>query len=240
MTINTSVIRRQIENKAPEFKRYIDQVLQKTGMNVFISYYADRTDVYVFSGVIRDFLLGNIGIDKNRDYDFVISGMRHFAEPLILREELLYNRNKFGGLKINKDDYVFDIWGLEDTWGLVRKNVKHPDAKALAKSAFFNFSAIVFDYNSSSFIVSKEFCNFIISKKMDVVYKVNPHVESCIVSSFYYADQYNLKIGDELKKWIIKYYSKRVDYKPAQVKRFGHVIYDNDQIGNLVEMLVDM
>lgn len=236
---NSTEIQRKISKRAPEFKHFIDKVLHDSGMGAFISYFAKKTNVYVFSGVIRDFLLGEPNIDTIHDYDFVISGFNHIPIPTALNKQLSCKRNKFGGLKINKDNFIFDVWDLEETWGLVNQRVVRPDAKALTKSAFFNFSAIVFDYNNPSFIISKEFCDFYMSKKIDVVYKVNPYVESCIVNSFYYAHQYGLGIGDSLKKWILESYSKYADYETAQMNHFGHVIYENVQIKKFVENLND-
>lgn len=236
---NSVEIQRKISKRAPEFKRFIDKVLHDSGMDAFIRYFAKKTNVYVFSGVIRDFLLGEPNVDRVHDYDFVISGFNHIPIPAEVDGQLAYKRNKFGGLKISKDSYLFDVWDLEETWGIVNQRVKKPDAEALTKSAFFNFSAIVFDYNKSNFIISKEFCDFYMSKKIDVVYKINPYVESCIVNSFYYAHQYGFGIGDSLKKWILESYSKNADYETTQVNRFGHVIYENMQIEELVENLND-
>jgi hypothetical protein len=235
---NPIEIQQKISERAPEFKHFIDKVLHDSGMDSFIRYFAEKTNVYVFSGVIRDFLLGEHNADSVHDYDFVISGFNHISIPAEVYAQLVYKRNKFGGLKINKDSYLFDVWDLEETWGIVNQRVKKPNAEALAKSAFFNFSAIVFDYNKSNFIISKEFCDFYISKKMDVVYKSNPYVESCIVNSFYYAHQYGFGIGDSLKKWILECYSKNADYETVQVNHFGHVIYENEQIESLVMSLI--
>ena len=226
-----------IGNQASAFQCYIDNVLHENEMFDFFDFFSSQTDVYVFSGVIRDFLLGYNQYGENRDYDFVIRHFNDITFPRGLINGSACERNKFGGIKIVKGRSCFDVWGLEDTWGIVNKGEKDPDVFSLLQSTFFNFSSIVFDYKNSKFIIGDDFCKFYQTKSMDVVYKTNPYKESCIVSAFYYANRYDLIIGSRLKKWIVNNYSKQNDYQSVQIKRFGRVVYNNKEIEYLVGSL---
>lgn len=230
-------IRKRIEKEAPSFRSYIDSILFGTKMSELINYFLEQTEVYVFSGVIRNYLLGYYDIGNNRDYDFVVANLKNIEIPECFTKDLHYKRNKFGGYKIQENDSEFDIWGLEDTWGIVKKKERNPDATTLIRSAFFNFSAIAFDYNKSQFVFGDDFCRFYQSQKMDIVYTPNPFRESCIVNSLYYSQKYKLEIGPGLKKWIIRNHSSKTDYVPAQIKRYGQVIYDKCQIEDFVDSL---
>lgn len=226
-----------IDDQALAFRCYIDKVLHENEMFDFFDFYSKRTDVYVFSGVIRDFLLGHARNGENRDYDFVIHHFNDIEFPNELMKNGVCMRNKFGGIKLVKGDCVFDVWGLEDTWGILNKGEKNPNVFSLLQSTFFNFSSIVFDYNNSKFVVGDDFYKFYQTRRMDVVYKTNPYKESCIVSAFYYASRYDLKMGSRLKKWIINNYCKHSDYQSVQIKRFGRVMYNNKEIESLVGSL---
>lgn len=232
-------IRSRIEKEAPSFKSYIDNILYGTRMSKLINFFLGQTEVYVFSGVIRNYLLGYGDAGNNRDYDFVVANLKKIEIPEYFIKDLHYKRNKFGGYKILENGSEFDIWGLEDTWGIVKKKETNPDATALIQSAFFNFSAIAFDYNKSQFVFGDDFCRFYQSQKMDIVFSPNPFRESCIVNSLYYSQKYKFEIGPGLKKWIIKNHSSKANYIPAQIKRYGRVIYDRTQIENFVNSLED-
>lgn len=232
-------IRSRIEKEAPSFKSYIDNILYGTRMSKLINFFLEQTEVYVFSGVIRNYLLGYGDAGNNRDYDFVVANLKKIEIPEYFIKDLHYKRNKFGGYKILENGSEFDIWGLEDTWGIVKKKETNPDATALIQSAFFNFSAIAFDYNKSQFVFGDDFCRFYQSQKMDIVFSPNPFRESCIVNSLYYSQKYKFEIGPGLKKWIIKNHSSKANYIPAQIKRYGQVIYDRTQIENFVNSLED-
>ncbi len=55
----------------------------------------------------------------------------------------------------------------------------------LLNSVFFNFTSIVYDYNSEKFIYDLNFLNFLQSRKIEIVNEENPDAELCFVNIYH-------------------------------------------------------
>ena len=186
---------------------------------------SEQTNVYVFSGIIRNFFLG---YPEVRDLDIVISRNR-IVIPRKYISSLHVEKNSFGGRKYFIGDLKLDFWFLQDTWG-IQEERKRPNVNTLIKSSFFNFSAIAYDFNNRKFIYTQEFRNFLSSNTLDIVYEKNPNIPLCIVNTIYYTQKFDLSIGDKLCIWFIKNYNNDVDYEPIQKCHWGLVRYSNSII----------
>ena len=71
----------EIEQQNLSFKRYIQMFLLDYKSWELLLQISRQTDVYIFSGVIRNFLLGYI---ENRDLDIVIRNINSIIVYLIL------------------------------------------------------------------------------------------------------------------------------------------------------------
>ena len=197
-----------------------------------------QTHVYIFSGVIKNFLLGFL---EHRDLDLVVSHKHklkfHIGKLLSLGLSEI-RRNKFNGVKLVLDHMEVDIWRIEDTMGIVDMQLLSTPENLL-KTCFFNFSSIVYDYNESKFIYGEDFCKFLLTRELDVVYEENPFVESCIVSTFYYAEKYELSVSKKLCNWIRTHYEEGMDFQKVQLKRFGKSYLSNEVISKIVSLLAE-
>ena len=108
-----------IDHQAKSFKLFIDKFILSPEARRAIDEISKHSSVYIFSGIIRDFLTGVI--DTVRDCDIVINRSPEFKIPVALLRKARYKRNQFGGLKIMSDDMSLDVWFLEDTWGIVKE-----------------------------------------------------------------------------------------------------------------------
>jgi len=182
------------------------------------------TDVYIFSGVIRNFLLG---FKENRDMDVVVLDMdavNVYAEE-IQRGDI--SRNSFGGYKVKVDGITIDIWALENTWGIVEKNMRRTPY-SLARTAFFNFSSIVYDLNRKVFIFENDFCFFLRTNAMDVVFTENPNITLCILNTIYYAKKYKFPVAFDLCKWIISHYREDLPFDDVEKAHFNSKVVSED------------
>ena len=224
-------IRRTINSQAQSFGLYIDQRIGEAGISQLFHYVAEQGDVYVFSGIIRNFLLGYL---DNRDIDFVISIPKTLNIPVRLLRGTTITKNKFGGVKIQKNGFNIDVWNIGSTWrGDSRKVISSPHS--LLKTAFFNFSSIVYDYHQKRFIYDDTFCRFKEKNIVDVVNVENPFPSACVVSTLHYAATYEFEIGDKLRRWIVRHYDQSADFVNIQIKRYGAVLYDNSTIDEFVK-----
>ena len=221
-----------IQKQAASFGQYIDRVLSENNAKELIDSVSAQVPVFVFSGVIRDFFLNKYAI---RDIDFVIMNSKEVNIPLSLLRPITIGKNRFDGYKLLSKDLTIDCWDVAKTWGIRQEGMKET-AESLLKTAFFNFSAIVYDYNRKEFLISDDFCKFLVTHTMEVIFPKNPKIETCIVNTLYYADHFDFKIGRSLRNWIIKNYRLDLDFASAQMRRYQQVFYSNEVIRFFVEI----
>lgn len=224
-----------IDRQAKSFKLFLDRFILSPKVRIAIEEISKHSSVYIFSGVIRDFLTGVI--DIVRDCDIVINRGEEFKMPLSLFKKTRYIRNQFGGLKIFGDNMSLDVWFLEHTWGIVKEG-DTPDVHSLLKRTFFNFSSIVFDYTNEKFIYREEFEEFLKTNTMEVVYPLNPNNELCIVNTFYFSDKCGIAIGRSLKQWIRSHYDEKMDFETVQTRHFQNIIYSNETVRKRVMEII--
>ena len=213
-----------IHEREVAFKNYLElNVLSEKAFALFNSV-AKQTNIYIFSGVIRNYLLG---FQENRDVDVVITNINSIGFKPGDLQDCQISKNSFGGYKIHIDNLTIDAWGIESTWGLVQKNMRFTP-NSLIKTAFFNFSSIAYDYNYRRFVFGDDFCRFLKTRAMDVVFPENPNKTLCVLSTIYYAKKYSFSISYGLCKWIVSNYSLDMPFDEVQEKHFHYVVASED------------
>lgn len=233
MAKKLSEIKELIESREIPFYHFLEEVIDTNVFN-FIELMSQKTNVYLFSGIIRNYFLKNSII---RDVDIVIESDDKI-QSLIKKYE--YRINSFGGYKVMINDMEIDIWRMDKTWAInYHQTILNFDLdKYIPNTAFFNFSAIIYSINKKEFIYTKHFLRFLRDKKMDVVYIPNANYHLCVVNSFYYSDKYNLKFSKHLSEIIKKIHSRiDKDYSSVQKKHFGEILYKNLEIEERLEKL---
>ena len=85
--------RKSIQSQSASFKLYVDNLLMHNSAKELVDYVAQQVPIYVFSGLIRDFLLGYL---NNRDIDFVLLDTPHLKLPYSMLRDICIKKNKFG------------------------------------------------------------------------------------------------------------------------------------------------
>lgn len=221
--INTRIF---IQSKSPSFERFLSSTVGILVWKV-LQWMCTQTDVYIFSGVIRNYFLGRLDC---RDLDIVVKSLAPLKELLDISPSV--HKNQFGGYKIKYSFIEIDIWELDKTWGIQAKNMKSTP-ESLVNSAFFNFSGILYNLNKHCFIISEPFCYFFNTKEMDLILEDNPCPELCIVNTFYYEQKYSFKISHNLKKWIIREYCNMQDKQRlirVQIHHYSKIYFNLNEI----------
>lgn len=104
-----------ISKQNRSFKIYLKGFLLDSDSWNLLTLISKQTNVYVFSGVIRNFLLGYL---ENRDLDIVIDNIDDISIPRKYLNKIDYKRNSFGGYKLKVGKIVVDTWDLNNTWGI--------------------------------------------------------------------------------------------------------------------------
>ncbi len=198
---------------------------------------SNHNHVFVLSGVIRDFLTGVY--EGARDFDIVLlqGNIKDSNIIKFLRQSKL-RKNSFGGVKIKHSNVVVDIWRMSDTWGLKKQNLTL-SPKSLIDTVFFNFSAIVYDFNNKKFIFDERFCSFLQSKTMDVVYPENPNIPLCLVNIYHYHNEYGYYVSERMTRWIKTHYKEEYDFEFVQKRHFGSILYPNKTIKEYINIIID-
>ncbi len=221
-------IKEQIIAQENAFYYFIKTFVLEDESWTLLNVLASHEQVYVLSGIIRDFLTGEY--EGVRDFDCVlVHGNIKDVDIIQFLRKSERKVNSFGGIKIKRPGEVIDIWRLADTWGIKNQKIV-PSTTALLDSVFFNFSAILYDFNNKKFIFNERFCQFLRTRTMDIVYPENPNIPLCLVNVLYYHLRYGYNVSLKLAKWIKQHYSNGDDLEEVQIKHFGHLLFANDYI----------
>lgn len=224
-----SEIREKVNSSSQDFLYFLRENLDEDVLH-FLKIISEVTNTYIFSGIIRNFFLK---INEIRDIDIILENEVELDKYL---EESVIKKNSFGGYKILINDTKIDLWFLEKTWAFQNQKTLHFDLdKMIPSTAFFNFSAIIFSLNESSFYFKSSFCSFLRDKEINLVYKPNFNYSLCIINSFYYSDKYKLRIADKLKKHLVYISKYSHDYDEVQLKHFGKEIYSKKEIEKRID-----
>lgn len=231
-------VRTSLIKQAPAFLEYLRQfVLDEMSFRLMMDI-SSKTDVYIFSGVIRNYLLGE---PCSRDVDIVVRDLDSVLLPQDDLDKYLISRNSFGGYKAVLGDLTIDIWDIKNTWMLSQRPSMKPTPYTLIETAFFNFSAIVFDIRRKAFVFGRDFIEFYHSKEIDVVNQLNPNVALCIINTMYYAIKLESPVRYKLCKWIVEHYKSDYPYEQVQMSHFHELLFsiaDIERFGKACEELL--
>ncbi|MEX2411905.1 MAG: hypothetical protein WD607_11170 [Candidatus Paceibacterota bacterium] len=234
MAKKLSEIEQIVKDQELSFYLYITEITPKE-LNEFIIKAIEKVDVYVFSGIIRNYFLNR---HELRDLDFVVEDISRIRE---LIENFEYRENSFGGFKINIGGMNVDLWETKNTWAFKYQNqIDYKLFRAIPNTSFFNFSSVIYHLNKKEFIFNKDFLRFLKSKELEISYSPNPNYQLCLLNTIYYSEKYRLTIGRELKKFLIEY-SKSMDsnFSEVQIKHFGKVIYSESEIKDKINLIIN-
>ncbi len=204
-------------------------------LSLLLDEYTQKSDVYVFSGIIRDFLLKRKKT-RVRDVDLVVTAIPDVDALSKIWKKYKGQRNSFGGAKFQYENISVDVWEMGKTWGIVEKK-EVPSVDALINSSFFNCTAIVFNVKEKVFVYNNHFSDFIENRILDIVYEKNPNQALCVVNSFLYMKKYDVTLSDRLKQWIRVVSQNINDYEKAQETHYHKIIYSNKKIEKLIKQL---
>ncbi|NIH20291.1 hypothetical protein [Morganella morganii] len=221
-------------NRFPDFTNEIINVLLE-----------EKNDVFLFSGIIRDYFLHR---DKKldfdvRDLDIVVLDINKFKKTI--ENKIKHKKNSFGGLKLYFNEITIDVWQTNLTWGLntiTKINNNNNIINILPETVFFNCSSILFDFQSKTFIEdnNNHFQSFIESKILDIVLEENPLPELCILNTIHYTNKYNLKVSEKLAYYVTSTFPKINKNRLMQIQKnhFNKIIYEINQLQREVEKLI--
>jgi len=220
-----------INSKAQEFKGYLKEILGDQNFSLLDEFSHD-VDIYIFSGIIKDFILEKDY--KPRDLDITYRGRISRKWKYLAEKNFDIAINHFGGYKLHdRNAFACDIWRIDDTYGIDKnKRVKSPND--LLDLVFLNLTSIVFDYSVENFIYDKRFLNFLSSKSLEIVNRSNPDPELCFLNIYHNYRKYDIELGSSVLDWSQDFFENGLTFDDVQLRHFHTEVYSNIEILNFI------
>jgi hypothetical protein len=204
--------------------RVLDRVLER------------KWRAYIVGGTLRDVMLAPASA-LPRDIDIVVCGAsREDLEAVFF--DLMSRRTHFGGLHLvtpfrygglrqSRGQVIFDVWRLEDTWGL--RNAGLPiTIENFVRTPFLNIDSVAVELvprNARRRVTENGFFESLASRTLEINYAPNPFPHVCVVRSLIMAAKLNFSLGPSLARYIAAYSQDgSVDnLVEAQISHYGQV-----------------
>jgi poly(A) polymerase-like protein len=168
---------------------------------------------YVVGGAIRDLLLGPKG-SWPRDVDVIVDGCSTRQLEAVF-EDILIRRNRFGGLHLKRTvgtggaiaarvDLLFDVWRLQDTWGIKARHLAPTISNFLA-TPFLNIDSIAValsDDSGQPTVYERGFFQAVRTRTLEINNEPNPFPFVCAARSLILAATLNFRLGTRLAHFI--------------------------------------
>jgi hypothetical protein len=191
---------------------------------------------YIVGGTLRDVMLAPVSAFP-RDVDLVISGCTE-QEVEGAFHDLVNRRTRFGGLHLathfsyggispSCGQLIFDVWRLEDTWGIRHAGLP-PTIESFVRTPFLNIDSVAIELvprKARRQVVECGFFESLSSRTLEINYAPNPFPALCIARSLIMAAKLEFLIGLSLARYIANYseVSSVEDLLEAQVSHYGQV-----------------
>lgn len=185
-------VRRFFENAPPE-RRAVMKV---------VSAIDELAEVFIFGGLLRDLALGGVASFES-DVDIVV---RPFDVQIFQRwaTENGFKPNKFGGFRLIKDRWLFDVWELERTWAFLQDASIPRTKHTLINTTFFNWDAIVYDIKANQIICSRSYFKELSEFHLEMNFELNPNPLGSLVRCLKFIRKNKARTGPKLTNFICK------------------------------------
>jgi hypothetical protein len=186
-----------------------------------------------FGGTLRSLLISRLfrrRPGKPRDIDIVLKGvsvesLRDRFEPLITRG------TRFGGFRLQRVNWQFDLWPLHRTWAFVNDAIENPGFAALPFTTFFNLEAIAVEVwpepgrTRQIFSGDDQFFDGIRMRTLEINREDNPFPDLCVVRALVMAASVDFRLGPRLAAYIASHgeFMTGDQLETVQKKHYGTI-----------------
>ncbi|KKC24754.1 hypothetical protein WP12_17250 [Sphingomonas sp. SRS2] len=165
-----------------------------------VSALSELADVYIFGGLLRDLALEGVASFES-DVDIVI---RPFDVQIFQKwaMESGFKLNKFGGFRLVRDRWLFDVWELDRTWAFLQDTSIPRTKYTLIDTTFFNWDAIVYDIRANQIIVGQSYFENISQLRLEINFEPNPNPLGALVRCLKTLKNYRAKTGPRLTEFV--------------------------------------
>lgn len=200
--------------------RTVDTVLERVKEN--------RWNAVLFGGVLRDLMLG-IRQHRARDVDIVIDGVSADELQFVFRD-LVFRRNRFGGLQLVHGGLAVDVWPLHATWAFQHLGETATSFSKLPTTTFLNIEAVAVEIATAERrpgrVFSSGFFQSLERRVLELNFPENPFPALCVVRALVIAKKLEFSIGPRLADYI-RYYTQQFSLQElmvAQRRHYGRLV----------------
>jgi hypothetical protein len=182
-------------------------------------------EAVLFGGTLRDLMIYG-GSRSPRDVDIVIAGV--VADQIeSLFADCVVRRTRFGGLHLQYNGWMFDVWSLNDTWALRNSGQSRWGFQDLPKTTFLNVEAVAADLiprpGKARHIHANGFFEAVSNRVLDINYEENPFPILCVVRTLITAARLQYSISPRLCRYLLHYgrSSSPEEMVDVQIKHYG-------------------
>lgn len=220
-----------INLRACEFKGYLKEIVGSYNY-LLLNKLSKEVDIFIFSGIIKDFILGyHIAA---RDIDITFRGRLKRRWETIANHRFRIITNRFGGYKLLSDECItLDVWDIEKTYGIKHKS-DTTNPNELLNTVFFNFTSVVYDFSEEKFIYDEKFLDFLENRTIEIVNSENPDPELCFVNIYHNVKKYGIELGTSVKEWAVEYFQEDLYFDQVQERHFHTQLYSQIELLNFI------
>ena len=210
-SLTVSDLKRRLLQEVGVLFRRTGTVWKEPILDVVHDLRQSQVPAVLFGGTLRSLLVSRIFEDKPgrpRDIDIVVSGTT-IAQLEERFRGIVARRTRFGGLRLQRGIWQFDVWPVGETWAF-----KHdhdggtPDFAGLPRTTTFNLEAVAVEAwpcdgrRRALFSGDDQFFEGIISKTIELNREKNPFPELTVVRGLILSRELSFKIGPRLAGYI--------------------------------------
>lgn len=193
-------------------RRFFDEPMaERSAVVRFINELSVCAEVFIFGGALRDIsLLGAPHFNSDVDTVVQVHDNDVFMDILARHGAL---QNKFGGYRIRLQRWNFDVWELSKTWAFSEGLVKNRGPLSLLETTFFNWDAILYDWQSGALHHAPKYFPDMSGKYLELVLQKNPNTIGALVRTLRILDRSDeITAGPNLSAFIVGQLYKTSDW----------------------------
>ncbi len=210
---------------------------------------------YVVGGTLRDVMLAPPSAFP-RDIDLIVVGPSQDAMENAF-SDLITRKTRFGGLHLVRPfdcgvitrvsgEVLFDIWRLEDTWG-IRDQDLPPTIENFVRTPFLNIDSVAIEVCSPEAqrkrghqkVAECGFFRALSTHTLEINYEPNPYPLVCIVRTLIMAAKLKFSLAPSLASFVLDYsrWGSIEDLVRAQISHYGLVRCGVDELRYWLEQI---
>lgn len=192
----------------------------------------------IFGGTLRSLLLSRLNerhrFGRPRDLDIVVAGENVERIEDQLREHVV-RKTRFGGLKLQRSSWHFDVWPLHKTWAIIRDESLEANFQSLPCTTFFNLEAVAVDLwverGRKRIVYSgdDQFFDGLIDRTIEINREENPFPALCVVRSLVFAFNTEFSVGPRLARYLAAH---RDSFSDSELESIQHHHYGSLRISS--------